>query len=313
MMNRRPVKVGLFLPGVEGAFAGGTATWRDITDVARAAEDLGFDSLWVPDHMIFEPNGLGEARLGSWDAWAWLAGLAAVTNRVEIGPLVACTSFRNPAMIAKVADTIDDMSNGRLILGLGAGWNEPEYRSFGFPFDRRVSRFEEAFTIIRTLLQDGFIDFTGTYYQARDCELRPRAARPGGPPLLLGSKGERMLRIALPYIQQWNMWATEKQSPQFDVPPVRDQIDRICQEIARDPATLLRTATLHIQVDGAVGRTPNFPGWSKNPLRGSATELADIMRAYAAEGISHIQVELDPGTVDGVRKLAEVLRELDRG
>ena len=135
---------------------------------------------------------------GPWEVWTILAAIAASTSRIRLGPLVASTAFHAPAMLAKLAATVDEISGGRLILGLGAGWNETEFRAFGFPFDHRVDRFEEAFTIVRTLLRDGAIDFDGRYFQARDCELRPGPTRPGGPPLLIGSRGPRMLRITLP-------------------------------------------------------------------------------------------------------------------
>ena len=148
----------------------------------------------------------GGATRGPWEAWTTLAALAAVTERVEIGPLVASTGFHNPAMLAKQAATVDAISGGRLILGLGAGWNEREYRAFGFPFDRRVARFAEALTIISTLLSDGRIDFAGEFHRLEDCVLDPPPARPGGPPLMVGSTGPRMLAIALPVVDCWNVW-----------------------------------------------------------------------------------------------------------
>ena len=163
--------------------------------MARAAESVGFDSLWLGDHLLYDlPSG---AR-GPWEVWTSLAALAAVTERVELGPLVASTGFHAPAMLAKQAATVDAISGGRLILGLGAGWNEREYRAFGFPFDRRVARFAESFTIVRTLLRDGRIDFAGEFYTLEDCVLDPPPSRPGGPPLLLGSIGTRMLAIGSP-------------------------------------------------------------------------------------------------------------------
>ena len=154
-----------------------------------------------------------------------LAALAAATSRVELGPLVASTSFHAPAMLAKQAATVDEISGGRLILGLGAGWNETEYRAFGFPFDHRISRFEEAFTIIRTLLRDGAIDFEGTYYTARDCEILPRGPRPAGPPILLGSSGERMLAIGAPHIDAWNAWYSSTGNRPEGVAALRTQVD----------------------------------------------------------------------------------------
>ena len=148
--GRRPLQVGVGLPDAEGLLDGGTAGWSDLAALARRAEDLGFDSVWVQDHLLFRFPG--QADEGPWESFSLLAALAATTRRVELGTLVTCTSFRNPALTAKIADTIDEISGGRLILGLGAGWHEPEYRAFGYPFDHRVSRFAEALAIIHGLL-----------------------------------------------------------------------------------------------------------------------------------------------------------------
>src|SRR3954447_6247820 len=186
----RVIRVGVQLPETERV-----VPWPEMREMAQAIDDLGFDGLWVGEHLLYRwPER--ESR-GPWEAWSEMAALAAVTTRVTIGPLVACTGFHNPALLAKQAATVDEISGGRFVLGLGAGWNEVEFRAFGFPFDERIARFEEAFTIIRTLLQEGAIDFDGRFHQARDCELLPRP-RPGGPPLLIGSNGPRMLRIAAP-------------------------------------------------------------------------------------------------------------------
>src|SRR6185503_1777113 len=149
--NVRPLKVGVQLPEVERE-----VRWPELRDMARAAEDVGFDSIWVGDHLLYVDPDLPPR--GPWEAWSVLAALAGITERVELGPLVASVSFHNPAMLAKKAATIDEISGGRLILGLGAGWNEAEYRAFGFPFDHRVDRFEEAFAIIRGLLREGRVD-----------------------------------------------------------------------------------------------------------------------------------------------------------
>ena len=143
--RNRPLKVGVQLPEVERV-----ASWSDLARMATTAEALGYDSIWVGDHLIFRDGD--KAPRGPWEAWTVMAAVAAITERVEIGPLVACTSFHNPAMIAKKAATLEEVSGGRLILGLGAGWNE-RVRGVRLPYDHRVSRFEEAFTIIRRLLR----------------------------------------------------------------------------------------------------------------------------------------------------------------
>ena len=155
------LKIGLHLPETERI-----ARWQEIADICRNAEEVGFDSIWVPDHLLYRFPG--EEAKAPWECWTILTAVAAITSRVEIGPLVLCTSFRNPAMIAKMAATIEEVSDGRLILGLGAGWHQPEYDAFGFPFSERYGRFVESFTIIRTLLRDRHIDFQGRYFTLRD-------------------------------------------------------------------------------------------------------------------------------------------------
>ena len=183
-----------------------------------------------------------------------MAAIAAVTSRVEFGPLVACTNFHNPALLAKQAATIDEISGGRLVLGLGAGWNETEFRAFGFPFDHRIDRFEEAFTIIRTLLREGAIDFDGRFYQARDCELLPRGPRPAGPPLMVGSKGPRMLAITLPHVDAWNVWYTDTGNRPAGVPAMRTIVDDVCRDVGRDPAAIERTVAVQVRMPGGRGR-----------------------------------------------------------
>src|SRR5690242_19737513 len=149
-----------------------------IRAVAQQAETDGFDSIWLADHLFY--RNPGQPTRGIWEGWTMLAALAEATQRVEIGTLVLCNSFRNPAILAKMATTVDEVSHGRLILGIGAGWNEPEYQAFGLPFDHRVDRFAEALQILRPLLREGHVDFMGHYYSARNCDDVPRGPRPGG-------------------------------------------------------------------------------------------------------------------------------------
>src|SRR3954454_5644216 len=178
------MRVGIQLPEVERE-----VRWPEYLSMARAAEEVGFDSVWLGDHLIYD-----QPDRGPWEVWTQMAALAAVTARVTIGPLVACAGFHPPGLIAKMAATIDEISQGRFVLGLGAGWNRREFDAFGIPYDRRVSRFEEAFRIIRGLLDKERVTFAGSYPSADDGVLRPEPAR--RIPLMIGSNGPRMLSIA---------------------------------------------------------------------------------------------------------------------
>ncbi len=276
--------------------------------MALTIEGLGFDSIWVGDHLLYEKP---EGPVGPWEAWSLLAAVAAITDRVQIGPLVAATSFHSPAMLAKKATTVDEISGGRLILGLGAGWNEVEYRAYGFPFDHRASRFEEAFTIIRTLLREGEIDFVGTYYTARECTLVPRS-RPGGPPIMIGSMGPRVLAATLPHVDLWNTWhAWFGNNPEGFV-DLNATIDDAALAVGRDPSEIGRTAALYWQFEGGGGRTQgDTERHTADPQAGSPDELAAALRTYAAIGVDHVQLVLDPITIRSVELAGRALALLD--
>src|SRR6476469_8044455 len=283
--------------------------WSELLDMTRAIEDLGYDSVWLGEHLLYRwPE---RAPRGPWEAWSMLAAIAASTGRIEFGPLVACTAFHNPAVLAKQAATIDEIAGGRFVLGLGAGWNETEFRAFGFPFEERVARFEEAFTIIRTLLQEGAIDFDGRFHQARDCELLPRP-RPGGPPLLIGSNGPRMLRITMPHDKAWNTWYADTDNTPAGVAPLRELVDAACIEVGRDPRAIARTVAVHVRLPGGHGRTMGDTTTTDRivPLEGSAERMADELRAYAAAGVDEVQAVLDPIDRPGIERFAAVLRLL---
>lgn len=306
-MPDRPLKVGIQLPEVERE-----VRWPELLDLVRAIEDLGFDSIWLGEHLLYRwPD---RDPRGPWEAWTLMGAIAAATSRVEFGPLVACTNFHNPALLAKQAATIDEVSGGRFVLGLGAGWNDVEFRAFGFPFDHRIDRFEEAFTIIRTLLREGAIDFEGRFYQARDCELLPRGARPGGPPLMIGSKGPRMLAISLPHVDSWNVWYSDTGNAPAGVAPLRALVDDACRAAARDPADVERTVAVYVQMPRGQGRLDGSGHASRiAPLSGSTDRIADELRAYADQGIAHVQLVVDPIDRTAIEALAPVLAALERG
>jgi alkanesulfonate monooxygenase SsuD/methylene tetrahydromethanopterin reductase-like flavin-dependent oxidoreductase (luciferase family) len=305
--SARPLRIGIQLPEVERE-----VRWPEYVAMARRAEDLGFDTIWLGDHLLYRYED-GSTR-GPWEVWTMLAGLAASTSRIRLGPLVASTAFHSPGMLAKLASTVDEISQGRLVLGLGAGWNEPEFRAFGFPFDRRIDRFEEAFTIVRTLLREGSIDFDGRYFQARDAELLPRPHAPGGPPLLIGSIGPRMLRITLPHVDMWNVWYADTANTPEGLEPHLRLVDEIAREVGRDPGEIERTVAVLVQMPGGKGRRSLYSQTSPPaPLAGSAAEIANGLRAYARIGVAEVQLVVDPITIDSIEGLAPVLEDLERG
>jgi alkanesulfonate monooxygenase SsuD/methylene tetrahydromethanopterin reductase-like flavin-dependent oxidoreductase (luciferase family) len=301
--DTRPLAVGVQLPEIERL-----VRWPEIRDMGLAIEDLGFDSIWVGDHLLYETP---EGPVGPWEAWSLLAALAAITKRVQLGPLVAATSFHNPAMLAKKATTVDEISDGRLILGLGAGWNEVEYRAYGFPFDHRAGRFEEAFTIIRTLLREGEIDFEGTYYTARDCQLVPRS-RPEGPPVMIGSIGPRVLAATLPHVDSWNTWHAWFGNTPDGFVALNATIDDAARDVGRNPAEIGRTAALYWQFEGGGGRRQGDTARHRaDPQAGSPEELTEALRTYADAGVDHLQLVLDPITIRSVELAGRALDLLD--
>jgi len=303
----RPLKVGILLPQAEYRWDGRTPRWRELEAMARLVEEAGFDSIWVVDHMLFrQPDQPPE---GFWECLTLLSALAAVTERVELGTLVVCTAWRNPALLAKMADTIDEISDGRLILGLGAGYHQPEFERFGFPYDHRFGRFEEALAIVHRLLREGYIDvFDGRFYQVRECELRPRGPRRQGPPILIGSNGHKMLRLAARYADLWNTYYSDTSNRVDGVLPLLARVDEACAEVGRDPTTLERSATVLV---GFAGHGPIY-GVVAEPVTGSPERLAEEFRAYARVGIGHLQVRVEPNTLSGIERLAPVLELLKR-
>ena len=295
------MKIGVQLPEVEWE-----VPFPEYIAMAQAAEAVGFDSVWVGDHLIYD---LPAGARGPWEAWTTLAAIAAATERVEIGPLVASTSFHAPAMLAKQAATVDAVSDGRLILGLGAGWNRREYDAFGFPYDRRVSRFEEAFTIVRTLLREGEIDFHGEYYDADRCVLHPRSPRPAGPPLMVGSIGPRMLGITLPHVDAWNVWWSDYGNTPETFAAQKVRVDEIAESVGRDPATLEATCAVFVQLEGGGGRQMGDygAGATIEPVTGTRAGIAEQLAAFGAAGASHVQLCVDPITRDSIEWLGEVL------
>jgi alkanesulfonate monooxygenase SsuD/methylene tetrahydromethanopterin reductase-like flavin-dependent oxidoreductase (luciferase family) len=283
--------VGVQLPEVER-----DVRWPELAAIARAAEEVGFDSVWVGDHHLYR-----DPERAPWDCWTVLAALAAVTARVELGPLVACTAFRPPGLLARAAAAVDEVSGGRLRVALGAGWNEVEFRAFGLPFDHLVSRFEEAFELVRRLLAGERVDFRGRFHELDGAVLRPPPAR--RPPLMVGGAGPRLLAAALPHVDWWNTWFEDYGNRAEGFPALDARIDEACRRVGRSPREVRRSACLLVGLDGAIGGRAHRPGVTALPLAALADELRALEEAGAAEAI----LVLDPITERSVRAAAATL------
>jgi alkanesulfonate monooxygenase SsuD/methylene tetrahydromethanopterin reductase-like flavin-dependent oxidoreductase (luciferase family) len=292
--------IGVQLPEVERF-----VPWSEYVDLARRAEAAGFDSVWVGDHLLYDlPDG--SAR-GPYEAWTALAAIAQATERVEIGPLVASTSFHAPAMLAKQAATVDAISGGRLIVGLGAGWNKRDYEAYGFAYDRRVSRFEEALAIIVPLLRTGRTTFKGQFYEVEDCVLDPRPIRQAGPPIMLGSNSPRMLSIGLPVADSWNVWWNSYDNSVERFAEVKTQVDAVMPGARYVEAT----AAVLVTLPGGEGRLMG-ERYDARVTTVRPEVLADHVRRLAAAGARHLQLVLDPITAESIGMVGQVFTDLDR-
>jgi probable F420-dependent oxidoreductase len=277
---------------------GETASYAAIRDMACRMEDAGFDSIWVYDHFFLRWDQ--RPTVATWECWTTLSALAQATTRVQLGTIVLCVPFRNPAVVAKMASTLDEVSGGRLILGLGAGWHEPEFDATGAPFDHRAGRFEEALKIICPLLRVGHVDFEGTFYSARRSELVPRGPRAGGPPIMLAGAGPRMQRLAARYGDSWNTaWDTELTSVAQRVGGIR----AACAAEGRDPDTLEITALAAVHF-------PDLGTAARPSLTGTVEELANTLQRYAELGVAHMIVEVAPHSASAVDRFAKAVDRL---
>lgn len=296
----RPMSLGLMMPVGEGSHFGDTPRFSDIVEMAQAAREAGFEALWFADHFLFEDADDGSIR-GVWEAFSMMSAVAAVVPDVQIGSLVACTGFRNPALIAKTAESIDEISDGRFILGLGAGWHKPEYDAFGYPWDHRVSRFEESIDIMRHMLRDGIATLDGKFFQADNAANQPRGPRKSGAPIVVGSSGDRMLGIIARHADAWNtVWHADTSR----IPELLAKVDAACVQVGRDPKTLIRTAGGNISMGENLGRRPNA-------FDGSIKEKAQHLDSFRELGLSHFVCGLDACTPDTITAFGDVIQQFD--
>jgi alkanesulfonate monooxygenase SsuD/methylene tetrahydromethanopterin reductase-like flavin-dependent oxidoreductase (luciferase family) len=296
---RRPLRVGVQLPEVERV-----VRWPEYRSMALAAEEVGFDSIWLGDHLLYRDEG--EPERGPWDAWTLLASIAALTERVELGPLVACLAFHPPGLIARMAAAIDEVSGGRFVLGVGSGWNEPEYRAFGLPFDHRASRFLESFEIIRRLLAGERVTSDGQYWRADEAVILPPPLRTV--PIMLGTSGPRQLAATLPHAASWNSWWDAYGNTPEGFAATNAGITAIAEGAGCDPASVERSACVLASLDPAGAGRPQA---EIPPLSGSAEHIARTLHDLAEAGAHEAILVLDPIDEPSVRRCAAVLAALD--
>jgi alkanesulfonate monooxygenase SsuD/methylene tetrahydromethanopterin reductase-like flavin-dependent oxidoreductase (luciferase family) len=274
--------------------------WPEYVAMARAAEESGFDSIWIGDHMLYRGE---RGERGPWDAWTLLAGLAVVTERVRLGPLVACAGFHPPGVLARMAAAVDEVSGGRFTLALGSGWNETEFRAFGIPFDHRVSRFEEAFGIVRRLLAGERVTLEGRFYQVEDAVLLPPPARRTR--LMIGSTGPRMLGITLPHVDAWNTWYDWYGNTAEGFAARNAEISAAAERAGRDPAEVERSACVLVVLDRAAGErelTDEAP-----PVEGGMEHIAAHLRELAEAGADEAILVVSPIDERSIRTLGEAV------
>jgi alkanesulfonate monooxygenase SsuD/methylene tetrahydromethanopterin reductase-like flavin-dependent oxidoreductase (luciferase family) len=318
-MSIRGKKVGFILPQREGGIGGETPRWTEILDLAKVGEALNFDSVWVVDHFLWNvvdlrhlnevpPEGSEALRFGYWECWTLVSALAASTSRIEIGTLVSNTGYRNPALLARMAETVDEISGGRVILGLGAGAIAGEYDAFGYDFERRIGRFEEALQIIKPMLRGEAVTFDGEFYRTRKAELLPKGPRANGPPILVGvwKGGPRMKRLAVQHADHWNCWLPWLDSRVETYREAYREIVEACEKHGREPATLRKNAAIAISFDGSDSKMPGA-----RPLTGSSEEISEELARYLEEDVDHIVVSPQPNTPGTIEMLARILESID--
>ena len=296
----RPIRVGVQLPEVER-----DVRWPEYGEMARVAEEAGFDSIWVGDHLLY--RGDGRPERGPWEAWTLLAGLAASTERVRLGPLVTCSGFRTPGVLAKMAATVDEISRGRLVLGLGAGSNEGEFTAFGLPFEQRAARFEEWFEIVRRLLAGDRVTFEGRFFHVEDAVIYPRLLR--CPPLMVGSTGRRMLELTLPHVDAWNAWYEDFGNTPQGFRELNTTITRTAERLGREPTEIERSACVLVSLDRTAAERRATD--TSRPLEGSMGQIAGALSDMAEAGADEVILVLNPITEASIEALGDALAILD--
>ena len=275
--------------------------WPEYLAMARAAEEVGFDSIWLGDHLLYRDD---RGERGPWDVWTLLAALAAATTRIELGPLVACAAFHPPGILARMAAAVDEISDGRLVVGVGAGWNETEFRAFGLPFDARVARFAEAFEVVRRLLARERVTLHGRFHDVDGAVLLPPPRR--RPPLMIGTRGRRLLELTLPYVDAWNTWYDWYGNAPARFGELNREIDELAAAAGREPSEIARSACVFVVRDEGVGERTLDP--AAPPVE---RDLAEHLHRLAIEGADQAILVVDPINEESIRAVGRELTLLD--
>lgn len=305
MLSESRLEIGLVLPMLEAPQSGEKPPWVAIKTMAQQAEAMGFDTVWIADELLWRVPDWPGAR-GWWECVSMAGAVAASTSTIGVGTWVLSALHRNPGLTVKVAETLDEISGGRFLFGLGAGHAGDQGATFGYPADKTVSRYEEALEIIVPTLRGETVSRDGQYHRARELEIRPRGPRSGQIPLMLGAHGPRTMRLAAQHADIWSAFATESSLPEW-FEPMLGRLDEACAEVGRDPGTLGRSVGVFVEPTDQP--TAEAAGLGI-PITGSPTEIADTIARFQAIGITRVELMLWPGTpdsLDAVRPAIEIL------
>jgi alkanesulfonate monooxygenase SsuD/methylene tetrahydromethanopterin reductase-like flavin-dependent oxidoreductase (luciferase family) len=297
----RPFEIGVVLPIAQFGPERITPRWTDLREMALRAEAMGFDTLWTPDELLWRVEDA--APQGMWDGVSIAGAVAATTSHIRVGTWVLSALHRNPGIIAKTAETLDEISGGRFVFGLGAGHEWPgQAHAFGLPEDRIFARFEEALQIIVPLIRTGHADFEGEFHAARDLPQRPVGPRPNRIPLLIGGNGPKGQRHAALHADTWSGYIEERAHVD-ELAPRLASLDVICEQVGRDPATIGRGAGISVN--------PLQPsGWRPSVVSGPPEEIADSLRSFRDAGFTQVDIMLGPGTIEAFEAMVPVLELL---
>ncbi len=298
--------IGLFIRTFNSRAGQPAPRWTAIEHQVLAAEETGFSSVSFADHQLWR---LDEGTVGFWEAYTMVAASAAVTSRIEVGVSVTNAPFRNPALLAKMADTLDEISGGRFVLGLGAGGGYPsDYETMGIPTDHRFSRFVDTIQIVHGLLREGAVDYTGTYSSAPHAELDPRGPSERGPRLVVGAKGPKMLDLAARYGDEWNWYHYADEPSPATFAALQRGLDEACGAIDRDPSTIRRSIDIGVAPGGTQDTAKEY-GFG-GVLAGSVEQIVDALGSFGDAGIDEVRLGVAPDDDEHVAMVAEIVAHL---